>query len=121
PAGQAGTEVSAGELIFKIILAQLATYGSSVYRQNTAKIRLDQHPHGVSAELLWQFSRRGADAALEPKGHRAGTGANCAFLNDSAARALDRGEDLFPAHMPSANVVQIAVVRLANQRIDRLD
>ena len=92
----------------------------SIYRQNSAKIRLHQHADGVTAERRGQFARRRADAAFEAEGDCAGARADRPFFDGTATRVFDGPEDFVTAHVPSANIVEVPIIGFADQWIDRL-
>ena len=59
--------------------------------------------------------------ALEAERHRPGACADRAFFDRPALGVLDGGEHLLPRDVPSPDVVQVLVVRLADQRVNGLD
>ena len=90
--------------------------GHSGDGQVAAEIRLHQHADRVAVR---RAAGRRADAAFESERDRPGAGADGAFLDRAAARRLDRVKHLIPPDGTGADVVQRAVVRLRDERVDR--
>src|SRR5713101_6571562 len=63
----------------------------------------------------------GSDAALEAERHRPGTCTDRTFFDRPAFGIPDGGEHVLPRDVASPDVVQVPVVRLADQRVDGLD
>src|SRR5215510_7050 len=108
------------QFILQKILAQFATHGRAINRQDSAEIRLHENPYGVSAQRRRQFSGGCADSALETKGDGPSAGSYRAFLYRPAARALNRVENVIAPDIAPANIVARSIIGFTNQRINRL-
>src|SRR5262249_10608198 len=89
-------------------------------------IRLNQNADRISSrgtrgQRLRDHARRRADAALPTESHRAGSLAYRAFFNRSVFGGLDCGEDLVAPDVTASDVVQVTVVSLGDNRVDRTD
>src|SRR5690606_18460246 len=101
------------------VLAELDTDRCTIDRQHAAVVALHQHAYGVAAVWLRHDARRGADPALPAEGHRARARTDGAFLHRTGRSGLECAHDVLRRDGACANVVQAAVVRLTDDRIDR--
>jgi hypothetical protein len=80
--------------------------------RTTAVVRLNEDTHGVLARA----ARGGADAALEAVADHPGAGADAALRDRAVLRVRECREDVFARHVHALDVVEEAVVRLADDR-----
>ena len=87
--------------------------------QLAAEVALHQHADRVSTFARHKPARTGADAALPAERDRAGAGADAAFFH---LAMRERGQRLLHqrrGQRPGADVAEVAVVGLADHRVDR--
>src|SRR5438445_4766323 len=89
--------------------------------QVATEIRLDQDADGPAAELRGKFAARRADPAFPPERDGAPPRADGAFGDRSLGRTANRAEHVGFGDRPGADVVQKAVIGLADDRIRRAD
>src|SRR5438105_202562 len=100
----------AANLFAQVIAAQFPAYGSACDYE---------HANRVPAQFGRKAAGGGSDAALEAESHRPGTRADRALLDWPTLCVLDGSEYVLPRDVPSPDIVQVSVVRFANQRVDR--
>ena len=83
-----------------------------------AKVGLDQRAQGVAAQIVGQPAAGAADAAFPAVTDRPGAGADRALLDGTAASALERLPDVLGMDMPALDIIQIAVVGLADDDVN---
>ena len=81
-----------------------------------AVVALDEHAHGVAAELLGEHAGAGPDAALEFMEDHAGAAADAAFRHRAGRRRIERGAQMLGPHMHPVDVGKPAVPRFAYDR-----
>src|SRR5437867_1441691 len=106
------------QFLFQIVSTQFTTYGRPVDRQDSAKVGLNQRSHRVTAERARQLARGCADTTLETEGYSSGPRTDASFFDCAAPRIPDRCEHFLASRVPPANIIQIAIIRFAHQRID---
>src|SRR5262249_45907421 len=96
------------------VSVELAADGHAVDRQAspTAVVRLDEH---ADDEVL-RVPRRRADAALESVADHSGAASDTALGDLGLGRGPERVEDVLRANVHPFDVVEAAVVRLADDR-----
>src|SRR5205085_4362281 len=107
------------EVFSEVVAAQLAPHGRAVHREDAAEVRLYEYAHRVAAVPSGDDARGRADAALEAEGHGSRARPDRPLLDLAALRRLQNREDLFAPDVATAYVVQLPVVRLGDQGVDR--
>ena len=106
-------------MILQVILAELDPDRSPGYRQHPAEVGLDQYSDRITAKRCRQPPRRCPYPPLEAESHGPGAGPNGSFVNRPAPSRFYRRQHIVFVNVTAANVVQIAVVGFADQRIHR--
>ena len=109
------------QFLAQVVASEFLTDGRASDRQHATKVRLHEHSHGVATEICRKVSRRSADAAFEAEGYRSGSGADGTFFDRAGLGVLDGREYILASNVTAANVVQISVIRFADEWIDGLD
>ena len=112
--------VPALQLVLQVIATQLAPDRRAADGEDAAEVGLHQHAHGPAAERGGEPARGGADPSLPAEGDRAAPGADAPLLDRPLARAAQRLQHVRLRDRPLADVVQVAVVRLAHHDVHRL-
>src|ERR1700691_2048315 len=89
---------------------------AQVLPRAAAVVTLHQHADQVTAVLLGELARGGADAALEAVADHAGPTADRALLDTATVRAVERVKDVLGLHVEAVDVVQPPVPGLGHYR-----
>ena len=79
-------------------------------------VALNEHAHGVAAELLGEHAGACPDAALEFVEDHAGAAADATFRHRAGGRRIERGVQVLRPHVHPVDVGKPAVPRLAHDR-----
>jgi len=100
-------------------LAEGLPHPHAVDRQHPTEVRLDKGADRKAAEALGQNSRCGADAAFEPECGRPRSCAHRSLWHRAVLSLLDGEEDIEGPDCTGPDVIQVAIVGLTNNRVDR--
>src|SRR5690606_37392699 len=110
--------VAAGDLPLEGVAAELTADGCAVDGEDAAVVALHEHADGPAAERCGQSTGAGANAALPAERDRARARADGALLDGPGGRGLERAAHVLGPDGAGADVVERAVVGLADDGVD---
>jgi hypothetical protein len=102
-------------------LVEHLTDRDAVDLQDAAEVGLGQGGDGVAAEGRRETAGGGSDPPFESETDGPGTGADASFGDRARLDGRDRAEHVVTRDDPAADVVQLTVVRLPDDGVDRTD